>query len=116
MKRSSQVALLLAGVTAAGASAYAMMSPDDCATQERPATVAPGAANQPQTRCSTSRRSSNSSHYYGSNHSSIWGSDVNSHSSSSSSSSTSHASLGGGTSSGGFGSIGHAFSSHSSGS
>jgi hypothetical protein len=116
MKRSSQVALLLAGVTAAGASAYAMMSPDDCTTLERPASVAPGGANQPQSRCSTSSRSSNSSHSYGSNHSGIWGSDVNSHSGSSSSSSTSHASLGGGgTSWGGFGSTGHSFSSYSSG-
>ncbi|HEY4141212.1 MAG TPA: hypothetical protein VGM57_07360 [Pseudolabrys sp.] len=106
MKRSSQVVLLLAGVTTAGASGYALMSPNDCGTPERPATVA---VNQPQSRCSTSNRSYNSWHSYGSNRSS-----EGSSSHSSSSSSSTHASLGGGTSWGGFGSIGHAF--HSSGS
>jgi hypothetical protein len=116
MKRSSQVALLLAGVTTAGATGYAMMSPNDCATPERPATVAPGAVNQSQSPCSTSSRSSNSSHSYGSNRSYSGGSDDRSGSHGSSSSST-HTSLGGGgTSWGGFGGIGHAFSSHSSGS
>jgi hypothetical protein len=110
MKRSSQVGLLLAGVTAAGVSAYSMMGPDDCNTQERPATVA-GVPNQQQSGCSSSSRSSNSSHSSGRSSSSS-----NDHASShSSSSSSTHASLGGsGTSWGGFGSIGHAFSSSGS--
>jgi hypothetical protein len=114
MKRSSQIVLLLAGVTTAGASSYALMSPSDCGTPERPATVAPGAVNQPQSRCSTSSRSSSSSHYYGSSRSNNAGSDDLSGRHGSSSASISHASLGGGTSWGGFGSIGHAFSSSGS--
>jgi hypothetical protein len=112
MKRSSQVALLLAGVTTAGASAYALITPDDCARQERPATVAPGSPNQPQQRCSTSSRSSSSYHSYGSGRSAGLDERSGAHGSSSS---LTHASLGGGgTSWGGFGSIGHAFSSSGS--
>ena len=48
MKRSSQVALLLMGVTGAGASAYALMPPRGCVAPEKPAAMAPGAIN-PQT-------------------------------------------------------------------
>jgi hypothetical protein len=48
MKRSSQVALLLMGVTSAGASSYALMPPRECASPEKPAAVAPGAIS-PQT-------------------------------------------------------------------
>lgn len=109
MKRSSQVALLLAGVTTAGGAGYAMMAPNDCATQERPAAVAPGTTDQQRANCSTSSRSSHSSHSYGSNRG-----VSDDHASSHGSSSSSHASLGGGTSWGGFGGTGHSF--HSSGS
>ncbi len=112
MKRSSQVAVLLAGVTAAGGAGYAMMAPDDCAKQERPGV----SSDQTATRCTTGRSSSHT--YYSHGQSSFFGSDDSSrHSSSSSSSSSSgsHASLGGGGPSfGGFGGTGHAF--HSSGS
>jgi len=45
MKRSSQVALLLMGVTTAGASAYALMPPRGCVAAEKPAATAPGAIN-----------------------------------------------------------------------
>lgn len=45
MKRSSQVALLLMGVTSAGASAYALMPPRGCVAPEKPAAMTPGAIN-----------------------------------------------------------------------
>jgi len=45
MKRSAQVALLLMGVTGAGASAYALMPPRGCVAPEKPAAMAPGAIN-----------------------------------------------------------------------
>ena len=48
MKRSAQVALLLMGVTGAGASAYAILPPRACTAPDKPVAVAPGAIN-PQT-------------------------------------------------------------------
>jgi hypothetical protein len=48
MKRSSQVALLLMGVTSAGAATYAVMPTRNCVAPDKPAALAPGAVN-PQT-------------------------------------------------------------------
>ena len=48
MKLSVQVALLLMGVTGAGASAYAVLPPRECTAPDKPAALAPGAIN-PQT-------------------------------------------------------------------
>jgi hypothetical protein len=48
MKRSAQVALLLMGVTGAGASAYAVLPPRACTAPDKPAALVPGAIN-PQT-------------------------------------------------------------------
>ena len=51
MKRSSQVVLLLMGVTGAGAAAYAVMPPRSCIADNPPAKLAPAApgALAPQT-------------------------------------------------------------------
>ena len=48
MKRSSQVALLLMGVTSAGAATYAIIPSRDCVAPDKPAALAPGAVS-PQT-------------------------------------------------------------------
>ena len=94
MKRSSQVALLLMGVTRAGASSYALIPPRGCAAPEKPAAMAPGVINpqtlapgvasnaNPAVPCKPSRRSS-------------WGRSAGSR--------------------GGFGSVGHSVGAHSSG-
>jgi hypothetical protein len=139
MKRSSQVALLLMGVTTAGASSYAFIPPRDCAASGQPAaigavnpqTLAPGAAgaaNPAAAPCNSNSRSS----WYGSNRSSYWSSRSTSSSTTQASAkrslfspSTSHTSVpsvgrssssSSSSSRGGFGSTGHSVGSHSSGS
>ncbi|MBI3704179.1 MAG: hypothetical protein HY244_10150 [Rhizobiales bacterium] len=142
MKRSSQVALLLMGVTGAGTATYAVMPTRDCVAPNKPAALAPGAIN-PQTLapggtpavapgvtpnaqqavpCQPSRRSS---WYYRS----YWSGRNYGYSSSPtqptarrslfspSSSHTSVPSVGhrSGSGSSGFGSTGHSVSGHSSG-
>ncbi|MGA9198589.1 MAG: hypothetical protein WB037_26190, partial [Pseudolabrys sp.] len=66
MKRSSHVALLLMGVTTAGASAYALLPTRDCVGPEStspgaisPQAIAPGsaAAATPVVPCESGRRS-----------------------------------------------------------
>lgn len=134
MKRSSQVALLLLGVTGAGAASYAVMPARECVAPAKPAALAPGAINsqtlapgvaprgQPAAPCERSRYSS-----WG--HRSYWSSRSYDYSSSPAkpsgwrglfSSSRSHTSVPSvGHSSGsrsGFGSTGHSFGAHSSGS
>lgn len=111
MKRSSQVALLLAGVTAAGGAGYAMMAPDDCANQERAGLTAP---DQNASRCSSS--SSHGRSYYSHGSGSNFGSSDASSGHGSSSSSSQHGSFGGGTAWGGFGGTGHAVAAHAAGS
>lgn len=141
MKRSSQVALLLMGVTTAGASSYALIPSRDCAAPNQPAaigavnpqTLAPvavGAANPAAAPCSSNSRTSS----YGGYRSSYWSSRSNTSSSSTQASakrslfspSTSHTSVpsvgrsssssSSSSSRGGFGSTGHSVSFHSSGS
>jgi hypothetical protein len=80
MKRSSQVALLLMGVTTAGASSYALIPPRDCVAPDRPAaigainpqTLAPGAigTSAGAAPCNSNARSSS----YGGGRSSYWSS------------------------------------------
>src|SRR5262245_21954546 len=132
MKRSSHVALLLMGMTTAGASAYALMPSRDCAAPQAPApeaiapqTLAPGTAGsaKPVAPCTSGARSSGGSRTY-------WYSRSYSHGSSStqqppgrhgafspSQSHTSVPSVGHGPSThGGFGSTGHSMAAaHSSG-
>jgi len=135
MKRSSQVALLLMGVTGAGASAYALMPPRGCVAPEKPAVMAPGAVNPqilapgvtaavaPAVPCEPGRRSTwtRSSYWSGRTYGyssprtpqtgrSILFSPSRSH--------TSVPSVGRSSSGSrsGFGSIGHSVSAHSSGS
>lgn len=74
MKRSSQVALLLIGVTSAGASAISLIPPRECTAN--PAAIAPGAISpqtlapgiapgvKPTVPCEPSRRSSWTSRSY----------------------------------------------------
>jgi hypothetical protein len=129
MKRSSQVALLLMGVTSAGASAYALFPERECTPPEKPAAIAPGAIN-PQTLapgvaknanaappCTSTRRSSWGRRYYWSSRSDQ--STGPSRRSSGFSPSTSHTSVPSvGHSSGfrgGFGSFGHSIGLHFSG-
>src|SRR5512132_377398 len=67
MKRSSQVALLLMGMTTAGASAYALLPPRDCATPGTisPQTLAPGTGPvKPFAPCESGGRSSSGSRSY----------------------------------------------------
>jgi len=81
MKRSSQVALLLMGVTTAGASAYALFPQSDCTAAEKPSAIAPGAVSprtlapgvansaKPVTPCESTRRSSWGRRYHWSSYS-----------------------------------------------
>jgi hypothetical protein len=118
MKRSSQVALLLMGVTSAGASAYALLPSRDCAAP--PAAVAPGSINPQALASDSSRRSSWGSRSYWSSRSYAYGSSSAQPSGRRSlfSPSTSHTSVPSvghsGGSRGGFGSTGHSSGSHSS--
>jgi hypothetical protein len=130
MKRSSQVALLLMGVTSAGASTYAIMPTRECAAPDKPAALAPRAINtqtlapgvKPAVPCERARYSS-----WG--HRSYWPSRSYGYSSSPTqpsgwrslfSPSRSHTSVPSvGHRSGlrgGFGSTGHSVGAHSSGS
>jgi len=120
MKRSSQVALLLMGVTTAGATSYALIPSRDCAAPNKPAAIAPGAINSQTLApaavpCDSGRRSWGSRWYWNSRSSgntSGWRSFF-----SGSSGRTSGTSSGGiGSSRGGFGGFGRSFSMHSSGS
>jgi hypothetical protein len=107
VKRSSHVALLLAGTVAVGGSAYALMPSENCAPGQ------PGMAAPSTPGCSP-RGSSSSSGGHG-----YWGgsasrSNFYSGDSSSGRTGASEASSGGVTR-GGFGSFAHAFTSHFSG-
>jgi len=117
MKRSSQVALLLMGTTAAGGTAYTLMPSESCTT-ERPAIVAPGATPAVECKPRSGSSSSSGSSYRSSR---SWGYSLFDHDSSSSnrsthsSSSSSSADSGSHVTRGGFGSFAHAFASHFSG-
>jgi hypothetical protein len=112
-KRSSHVALLLAGTVAVGGGAYALMPGENCAPSQ-PGMAAPGLS---QAGCS-SRGSSSSSGGHGysggsSSRASFFGGDA-----ASGRSPTGTSSSEAGSSSvtrGGFGSFAHAFTSHFSG-
>lgn len=76
MKRSAQVALVLMGATAVGASSYALAPRTDCvppgSAASRPPAVAPG-TGQPGEPCRETRRSSSSGYSrWGSSGSSTW--------------------------------------------
>ena len=135
MKRSSQVALLLMGVTSAGASAYALMPPRGCVAPEKPAALTAGAINpqilapgavadgkQAAVPCEPGRRSTwTRSSYWSSRSYYSYGSSSTQPTArrslfSPSRSHTSVPSVGHGIGSrGGFGSTGHSVSAHSSG-
>jgi hypothetical protein len=134
MKRSSQVALLLMGVTTAGASAYAVLPPRECTASDKPAAMAPGAINpqtlapglapvvKPAAPCDRSRYSSWGYRSYWSGRSYAYNSSPTQPSGrrslfSPSRSHTSVPSVGhrGSGSHGGFGSTGHSVGAHSSG-
>ena len=135
MKRSAQVALLLMGVTGAGASAYAVLPARECTAPDKPAAMAPGAINpqtlapgvapvvQPAVPCDRSRFSSWGHRSYWSTRSYSYNSSPTQPSGrrslfSPSRSHTSVPSVGhsGTGSHGGFGSTGHSVGAHSSGS
>jgi hypothetical protein len=124
MKRSAQVALVLMGATAVGASSYAMAPRTDCAQPNNPASRPPvaGSPVPPQSNepCRQSRRwGSSSGGYSGSSGSSGWrrSTQVNTssplHSSGGSIAATGHASTSTAVARGGFGSAGHGYSSGS---
>jgi len=129
MKRSSQVALLLMGMTTAGASAYALMPSRDCVAPQAPApgaispqTLAPGvaAAAKPAAPCGSGGRSSRTYWYsrsYSRGSSSTQQPSRRYGAFSPSQSHTSVPSVGHGPSThGGFGSVGHSMAAaHSSG-
>jgi hypothetical protein len=108
VKRSSHVALLLAGTVAVGGSAYALMPGENCAPSQ------PGMAASSTAGCSTRGSSSSGGHGY-------WGGSSGRSSFYSGDSSTGRPSTGvseagsGGVTRGGFGSFAHAFTSHFSG-
>src|SRR5262245_10401546 len=130
MKRSSQVALLLMGMTTAGASAYALLPPRDCAAPGSttpgtisPQTLGPGTAPaKPVVPCDSSGRSSGSRSYWASRSYSRGSSstrqqsrEYGGHSPSQSHTSVPAVGHGPGTR-GGFGSIGHSIAAaHTSG-
>ncbi|MFL6933571.1 MAG: hypothetical protein ACJ8EJ_02875 [Xanthobacteraceae bacterium] len=124
MKRSAQVALVLIGATAVGASSYALAPRTDCvppgSTAARPPAVAPGTQAQPGEPCRATRRSSSSGYSrWGSSGGSTWGRSSSTHTTTSTALHSPGASVPaagrGGTSTavarGGFGSTGHAVSS-----
>ena len=134
MKRSAQVALLLMGVTGAGASAYAILPPRACTAPDKPAALAPGAVNpqtlapgvapavQPAAPCVRSRYSSWGYRSYWSSRSYSYNSSTTQPTArrslfSPSRSHTSVPSVGrsGTGSRSGFGSTGHSVGAHSSG-
>ena len=134
MKRSSQVALLLMGVTSASAATYTVMPTRECVAPDKPAAMAPGAVNpqtlapgiapgvQPAAPCVRSRYSSWGHRSYWSGRSYGYSSSPTQPSArrslfSPSRSHTSVPSVGhsGIGSHGGFGSTGHSVGAHSSG-
>jgi hypothetical protein len=107
-KRSSHVALLLAGTVAVGGGAYALMPGENCAPNQ------PGMAST--AGCSPRGSSSSGGHgYFGgsSSHSSFYSGDSSSSRSGTGAASSEAGS--GGVTRGGFGSFAHAFTSHFSG-
>jgi hypothetical protein len=99
-KRSSHVALLLAGTVAVGGGAYALMPGENCATSQ------PGMAAPANAGCSPRSSSSGGSSRYG-----FTGGD----SAANKSASGTSPSNSGTVTRGGFGSFAHAFTSHFSG-
>jgi hypothetical protein len=109
-KRSSHVALLLAGTVAVGGGAYALMPSENCAPSQ-PGMAAPSTAG-----CSPRGSSSSGGHgYFGgsSSRSNFYGGDSSSSRSGTGAASSEAGS--GGVTRGGFGSFAHAFTSHFSG-
>jgi hypothetical protein len=107
-KRSSHVALLLAGTVAVGGGAYALMPSENCAPSQ------PGMAST--AGCSPRGSSSSGGHgYWGgsSSRASFYGGDSSSSRSGTGAASSEAGS--GGVTRGGFGSFAHAFTSHFSG-
>jgi hypothetical protein len=101
-KRSSHVALLLAGTVAVGGGAYALMPGENCATSQ------PGMAASANAGCSPRGSSSSGG---GSSRYGFYGGDSAANKSASGTSQTSS----GNVTRGGFGSFAHAFTSHFSG-
>jgi hypothetical protein len=107
-KRSSHVALLLAGTVAVGGGAYALMPSENCAPNQ------PGMAASPNAGCSP--RSSSSGGGGSSRYGFYSGSSGDSSANKSAAPGTSPSGSGSGTvARGGFGSFAHAFTSHFSG-
>jgi hypothetical protein len=109
-KRSSHVALLLAGTVAIGGGAYALMPGENCAPSQ------PGMAAPSNAGCSPRGSSSSGGHgYWGgsSSRASFYGGD--SSSSRSGTGATSSEAGSGGVTRGGFGSFAHAVGAHFSG-
>ncbi|MGY8638895.1 hypothetical protein RAD15_41150 [Bradyrhizobium sp. 14AA] len=101
VKRSGQVALLVMGTIAVGATAFTLMPRQNCDPPSSGA--APG---QTSVTCSSRGSSGGSGGSHWSSRSSFFSSDSSSHSSSGTSSDSGHSSV----SRGGFGSFGHGFS------
>jgi hypothetical protein len=110
VKRSSHVALLLAGTVAVGGSAYALMPAENC-EPNRPGMAAPSNAGCSPRGTSSSSGGHGSGGY--SSRSSFFSSDSSSSRSSTGTSSSEAGSAG--VTRGGFGSFAHAFTSHFSG-
>jgi hypothetical protein len=107
-KRSSHVALLLAGTVAIGGGAYALMPAENCAPSQ------PGMAAPSNAGCAPRGSSSGGSHGYSGGSSSRYGFFSGDSSPSRAGSAASEPGSGGVTR-GGFGSFAHAFTSHFSG-
>jgi hypothetical protein len=107
VKRSSHVALLLAGTVAVGGGAYAMMPGENCAPSQ------PGMAAPSNAGCSQRGSSSSGGHGYGGGSSrySFFSGDSIANKPASAASQTSSGTV----TRGGFGSFAHAFTSHFSG-
>jgi hypothetical protein len=103
-KRSSHVALLLAGTVAVGGGAYALMPGENCATSQ------PGMAAPANAGCSPRSSSSGGG---GSSRYGFYGGDSSANKSASGTPPSSSGS--GNVTRGGFGSFAHAFTSHFSG-
>jgi hypothetical protein len=101
-KRSSHVALLLAGTVAVGGGAYALMPGENCATSQ------PGIAAPANAGCSPRSSSSGGG---GSSRYGFYGGDSSANKSASGTSPSSSGTV----TRGGFGSFAHAFTSHFSG-
>jgi hypothetical protein len=108
-KRSSHVALLLAGTVAVGGGAYALMPSENCATSQ------PGMAAPSNAGCSRGSSSSGGHGYFGgsSSRSSFFSGDSSSSRSGPGAASSEAGS--GGVTRGGFGAFAHAMGAHFSG-